>query len=56
MKKISKKSKKNGSRLQNDKDTKAKINYLLEEYGAPVFESDESSFTFWKAMSVSGNK
>ena len=53
---IIQKIKKNGSRLQNDEDTKAKINDLIEEYGAPVPESHESSSTFWKAMSDSGNK
>ena len=54
MKKITKKSKKNGSRLQNDEDTKAKINDLLDKYfGAQVLESDGS---FWKAMRESDTK
>ena len=57
MKKIIKESKKNGLRLQNDEDTKAKINDLIDKYfGAQVLESDRSSFTFLKAMSVSDTK
>ena len=48
MKKIIKKSKKNGSRLQNDDDAKTKINDLLDEW---VFWCT-GAWIWWKFLSL----